>query len=166
VEILETGLREALLRLGGNGGIDVEHLDGLTHNITLALKELQATKAEREKGVDVEDSPKNGGEQCDATAGRESVELIDATSPTAIEYLGTPSTNPSNSPQPKALFLPKEDTSRQIEPYDDLPMGFCDPDLHTLDPLCVLSVAGVSGVFLGWQELDPLGAYYGLNLVQ
>jgi hypothetical protein len=126
VEVLETGLREALLRLNAAGGfhlpdsptsnppsptsanfLDHTH-DSINYNITQALKELQAMKAEREKGVysgqEHEDSSDHDHD--DTASRRDSSESTRTGSSIKSEDLATPLTTPSNSPLPKTLFLP------------------------------------------------------------
>ena len=134
VEILETGLREALLRLNANGGIQLphspassppsptavnflEHSHDLTYNITQALKELQSMKEEREKGLYAEqneDSSDHGDHE--TSSRRDSAESTRTASSAKTEDLATPITSPLNSPQTKTLFLPTDLSQPQLFP--------------------------------------------------
>jgi hypothetical protein len=138
VDILETGLREALLRLNASGGIHLphsptsnppsptaanflDHSHDLTYNITQALKELQSMKAEREKGMYDHESEHDHSDHGDTTSRRDSAESTHTTEsihsdiPSAkIEDLATPLTSPANSPLQKTLFLKTETSATDI----------------------------------------------------
>jgi len=138
VDILETGLREALLRLNASGGIQLphspssnppsptsvnflDHSHDLTYNITQALKELQSMKVEREKGIysehDHESDHDDHGE--DSSSHRDSAESTQTVSSVKVEDLATPMTSPSNSPVLKTQFLPSEISQPQPRQYTD-----------------------------------------------
>jgi hypothetical protein len=131
---LETGLREALLRLNTTGGIQLpnspassppsptgvnflEHSHDLTYNITQALKELQSMKEEREKGLYTEQHEDSSHHSDHETSTRrDCAESIHTASSAKTEDLATPLTSPSNSPQIKTLFLPTDLSQPQLFP--------------------------------------------------
>jgi len=145
-KVLERGLREAIL-LAGNEGIVVKHSPackvvspiaddvvngsyGVRHNITLALEELEAMKAEREKSLDAGHSPKNGrGDQGDDTPRSESFELTDTTSPIDKVYIGTTQYIYSHA-------------------------SFVGCDMDALNPLSVISAVGANGTPPSWPQSD------------
>jgi hypothetical protein len=125
VDVLETGLREALLRLNATGSFHLpdspptnppsptaanflDHSHDLNYNITQALKELQAMKSEREKGIysEPEHDDHSDHDHDDTSSRRDSGESTRAASSVKTEDLATPLTSASNSPLPKTLFLP------------------------------------------------------------
>lgn len=144
VEVLETGLREALLRLNQAGGIHLPHspssnppsptaanfLDhsrDLSYNITQALKELQSMKAEREKGMysEHEHDSDHTSEHGDLSSRRDSGESTEAMLSAKSEDLATPLTSPANSPPQKTLFLPSELSQPLFQPqYPDNSINF------------------------------------------
>jgi len=141
VDILETGLREALLRLNANGGIHLpnspssspqspssanflDHPHDLNYNITQALKELQSMKVEREKGLYSEDHDSDHSEHSDSLSTRGRAESTHTIMSAKTEDLATPLTSPSNSPLPKTLFLPNEVSQPQM------PSQFSDNSLN------------------------------------
>jgi len=142
VDILETGLREALLRLNASGGIQLphspasnppsptavnflDHSHDLTYNITQALKELQSMKTEREKGIYSDhDHESDHGDHYEDSSRRDSAESTHTVSSVKIEDLATPLTSPSNSPVPKTLFLPSELSQPPPRQYTDNNLNF------------------------------------------
>ena len=142
MDILETGLREALLRLSASGGFQLphspssnppsptstnflDHSHDLTYNITQALKELQAMKVEREKGIYSDHDHDDHTDHGDSTSRRDSDESTHTMLSAKIEDLATPLTSPSNSPPPKALFLPSELSQPPLQPqYPDSNLNF------------------------------------------
>jgi hypothetical protein len=144
VDVLETGLREALLRLNQTGGIHLPHsptsnppsptaanfLDhsrDLSYNITQALKELHSMKIEREKGTysEHEHDSDHTSEHGDASSRRDSAEASDTMFSAKTEDLATPLTSPANSPPQKTLFLPPEMSQPLFQPqYPESGMNF------------------------------------------
>jgi len=141
VEVLETGLREALLRLNQAGGIHLphspssnppsptaanflDHSHDLSYNITQALKELQSMKSEREKGMysehehehEHEHDSDHTSEHGDVSSRRDSAESTQTMLSAKSEDLTTPLTSPANSPPQKALFLPSEMSQPLFQP--------------------------------------------------
>jgi hypothetical protein len=170
VDILETGLREALLRLSQAGGIQLphsptsnppspssatflDHAHDLTYNITQALKELQQMKDEREKGLYQEhhDDSEHSDHNSDSASRRDSAESTLTLSSVKTEDLATPLTSPSNSPPPKALFLPSEVSQPPLKPqpiYSDSSLNFYQAyyDRQTTTPM--LNAPTSTGPFL------------------
>lgn len=147
VEILETGLREALLHLNGHGGIRLPHSPSsnppsptsanyleqshdLNYNITQALKELQAMKAEREKGLYSENEhDSDHSDHGEISSSRRDSDESTVTTSAKTEDLATPLTSPSNSPIQKTLFLPTEVTQPpvQLQQYSESGVNFFQP---------------------------------------
>jgi hypothetical protein len=182
VEILETGLREALIRLNGVGGFQLphspasnppsptsnnflDHSHDLTYNITQALKELQAMKTEREKGI--YSDPEHDGEHSDhgdSSSRRDSDESTHTMS-SKIEDLATPLTSPSNSPPPKALFLPTDVPRAQISShYQDSSLNFYQAYYDRQTSNSVLNVPVYDELSLSWLDSVALDGSYGLAL--
>jgi len=185
VDILETGLREALLRLNGVGGFQLphspasnppsptssnflDHSHDLTYNITQALKELQSMKSEREKGL-YSDHDGDHSDHGDASSRRDSDESTHSMS-IKIEDLATPLTSPSNSPPPKALFLPSEMSQAQITPqYSDSNLNFYQAYYDRQTANAVLNVPATGPLVydelsLSWLDSVALDDSYGLSL--
>ena len=137
VEVLETGLREALLRLNQAGGIHLphspssnppsptaanflDHAHDLSYNITQALKELQSMKSEREKGTysehEHEHDSDHTSEHGEDSSRRDSAESTHTMLSAKTEDLTTPLTSPANSPPQKALFLPSDMSQPLFQP--------------------------------------------------
>lgn len=168
MEILETGLREALLRLNAAGGIQLphspasnppsptsshymEHSHDLTYNITQALKELQQMKTEREKGMYSEHSD-HDGDHSDHDSRRDSGESTHAMSSAKTEDLATPLTSPSNSPPPtsKALFLPSEMIAQpQVSAYPESNLNFYQAYYDRQTSVPVLNLAAANAATAG-----------------
>ena len=141
MEVLETGLREALLRLNATGGFHIpnsptsnapsptssnflDHSHDLNYNITQALKELHAMKTEREKGTYSEQEHGDHSDHDEVASQHDSGESIRTISSTKTEDSATPLTSPANSPLPKTLFLPG-DLSQPI-PQAQFPESNCN----------------------------------------
>jgi hypothetical protein len=190
VEILETGLREALLRLNATGGIQLphspasnppsptaanflDHSHDLTYNITQALKELQAMKVEREKGMYSENDHDHDGdhsEHGDSASRRDSAESTRTMSSIKTEDLATPLTSPSNSPAPKALFLPTEMHQTNMHPqYPESNLNFYQAyyDRQTSASVVNVPTAGpfvYDELSLSWLDSVALDDTYDLTL--
>jgi hypothetical protein len=157
VEILETGLREALLRLNASGEFRLPHSPSnnphsptsnncLDYNITQALKELQAMKVEREKGFSSVIGRDNHGDHGDSRPRRDSAE---SPRTTKIEDLVSP------SPPPKAQFSPAYLLQLTTQPK------FADSNLNPYEECCDQPSNSVphyptGGPFMydGWFDLD------------
>jgi len=186
VDILETGLREALLRLNANGGFQLphspastppsptaanflDHSHDLTYNITQALKELQAMKAEREKGIYSEHEHDDHSEHGGSVSRRDSGEST-LTMSVKTEDLATPLTSPSNSPPPKALFLPLETSPTPAIPqYPDSNINFYQAyyERQTSNPVFSVAPAGpfvYDDLSLTWLDSVALDETYHLSL--
>ena len=187
MEILETGLREALLRLNASGGFQLphspssippsptsadflDHSQDVTFNITQALKELQAMKAEREKGIYLEHEHDERSEHGDGVSRRDSGEST-RTMSAKSEDLATPLTSPSNSPPPKALFLPSEEITQTPVPaqYPDSNFNFYQAyyDRHTSNSVLSVSTGGTfvyDDLSLSWLDSVALDETYNLSL--
>ena len=188
MEILETGLREALLRLNTSGGFHfphspasnppspssanfLDHSHDLTYNITQALKELQAMKVEREKHMYSEnDHDGERSDHGDSVSRRDSAESTGTMSSAKTEDLATPLTSPSNSPPQKTLFLPTEVSQTQPQPqYPDSNLNFYPAYYDRQTSNSVLNVAP-SGSFaydelsLSWLDSVALDDAYDLPL--
>jgi hypothetical protein len=186
VDILETGLREALLRLNTNGGFQLphspasippsptaanflDHSHDLTYNITQALKELQAMKVEREKGIYSEHEHDDHSEHDDSVSRRDSGEST-RTMSAKSEDLATPLTSPSNSPPPKALFLASELSPAPVLPqYPDSSLNFYQAyyDRQTSNPVVSVQTAGpfmYDDLSLSWLDSVALDETYNLSL--
>jgi hypothetical protein len=187
VDILETGLREALLRLNASGGFQLPHspassppsptsvnfLDhsrDLTYNITQALKELQAMKVEREKGIYSDHDHDNHSDHGDSSSRRDSDESIQTMSSIKIEDLVTPLTSPASSPPPKALFLPTELSQASVQAqYPESNVNFYQPycDRQTSIPVLNVPTAGpfvYDELSLSWLDPVALDDSYNLSL--
>src|SRR5271169_5205789 len=187
VDILETGLREALLRLNASGGFQLprspassppsptstnflDHSRDLTYNITQALKELQAMKAERERGIYSDHDHDNHSDHGDSSSRRDSGESIQTMSSIKIEDLATPLTSPANSPSPKALFLPTDLSQASVEPqYPESNLNFYQAYYDRQTSIPVLNVPTV-GPFaydelsLSWLDSVALDDSYNFSL--
>ena len=190
VEILETGLREALLRLNQAGGIQLPHLPssnppsptpanfldhahGLNYNITQALKELQAMKEEREKGQYQEQhEDSEHSDNSDSASRRGSSESTHGASSIKSEDLATPLTSPSNSPAPKALFLPSEISQPCQQSYPDTNSNLYQPYYDRQAPLSLVNFTTTTGPFicdelsLSWLDSVALDDTYDLSSLQ
>jgi len=191
VDILETGLREALLRLNASGGFQLphspasnppsptashflDHSHDLTCNITQALKELQAMKVEREKEIysDHEHEHDDHSDHGDTGSRRDSAESTHTMSSAKIEDLATPLTSPSNSPPPKALFLPSELAQPPLNPqYTDSNINFYqayyDRQISNTIPTLNLAATGqfaYDELSLSWLDSVAMDDTYGLSL--
>jgi hypothetical protein len=167
VEILETGLREALLHLNGHGGVRLphsptsepasptsatylDHATDLNYNITQALKELQAMKTEREKGMysenDHDSDHSDHGESISSR--RDSAEPTRTASSAKTEDLATPLTTPANSPLPqKTLFLSTE-VSQPVQ------LAYVENSLNFYPPLFDRNTVGVQNMAQGFNYED------------
>ena len=187
VDILETGLREALLRLNANGGFPqlphspasappsptavnfLDHSHDLTYNITQALKELQAMKSEREKGIYSEHDHDDHSDHDDSVSRRDSGEST-RTMSAKSEDLATPLTTPSNSPPPKALFLPSEVPQTPILPlYPESNLSFYQAyyDRQTTNPVLTVQTNApymYDDLSLSWLDSTALDEAYNLSL--
>jgi hypothetical protein len=186
VEILETGLREALLRLNASGGFHLQHNPGsnpsspastnfldhshdLNYNITQALRELQAMKVEREKGVYSDHNHDDHSDHGESALRSNSAELTDPMSSAKTEDLATPLTSPSNSPPPKALFLPS-DLSQPLSPqFPESNINFYQGyyDRQTPNPVLNLSSTGAflyDDLSLSWLDSVALNDNYNISL--
>jgi hypothetical protein len=186
VEILETGLREALLRLNASGGFQLphspasnppsptaanflDHSHDLTYNITQALKELQAMKTEREKGVYSDHEHDDHSDHGDSASRRDSGESTHTMSAKS-EDLATPLTSPSNSPPPKALFLPSEISQpSMVAQYPESNLNFYQAyyDRQTSNPVLSIQTAGAfmyDDLSLSWLDSVALDETYSLPL--
>jgi hypothetical protein len=186
VEILETGLREALLRLNANGGFHLHHssasnpsspastnfLDNshdLNYNITQALRELQAMKVEREKSVYSDHSHDDHSDHGESAFRSDSAELTDPMSSAKTEDLATPLTSPSNSPPPKALFF-ASDFSQPLSPqFTESNINFYQSYYDRQTPNSVLNLPS-TGPFLyddpslSWLDSVALNDNYNISL--
>ena len=191
VEILETGLREALLHLNGHGGIRLPHSPSsnppspssanyleqshdLNYNITQALKELQAMKAEREKGLysenehdsDHSDHSDHGGEI--PSSRRDSDESTVTVSSAKTEDLATPLTSPSNSPIQKTLFLPTGVSQPPVQPqhYSESGVNFFQPyfDRNSSNGQIMAASFPYEELNLSWLDSIALDDSYDLSL--
>ena len=158
MDILETGLREALLHLSASGGFQLphspssnppsptstnflDHSHDLTYNITQALKELQAMKVEREKEIYSDHDHDDHSDHGDSTSRRDSDESTHTMLSAKIEDLATPLTSPSNSPPPKALFLPSDVSQPPLQPqYTDSNLNFYQGYYDRQTPNSVINV--------------------------
>ena len=168
VEILETGLREALLQLNVHGGIRLphspsseplsptaanylDHATDLHYNITQALKELQAMKSEREKGIysenDHDSDHSDHGES--PSSRRDSAESSRTASSAKTEELTTPITSPSNSPPQKALFLPNEVTQTPFQ------MQFVENNIAFYQPFYDRNITTAQNLATQFNYEDP-----------
>jgi len=186
VDILETGLREALVRLNANGGFQLphsptsapasptaanflDHSHDLTYNITQALKELQAMKAEREKGIYSEHEHDDHSDHGDSVSRRDSGEST-RTMSAKSEDLATPLTSPSNSPPPKALFLPSELSQTPVLPqYPESNLNFYQAyyDRQTTNAVSSVPTNGpyvYDDLSLSWLDSAALDETYNLSL--
>jgi len=179
VEVLETGLREALLRLNAAGGFQLpnspssnppsptsanflDHTHDLNYNITQALKELHAMKSEREKGTYSEQEHGDHSDHDDVASQHDSGESIRTISSVKTEDSATPLTSPPNSPLSKTLFLPG-DLSQPI-PQAQFPESNCNFYQVYYEQSASNSIlAGATTALYGYDEtgfpwLDP-GAF-------
>lgn len=182
MDILETGLREALFRLNASGGFQLPHPESnppsptvtnfldhshdLNYNITQALKELQTMKVEREKGVYSDhDHDDRSSDHGDSSSGRDSAESTHAMS-AKMEDLATPLTSPSNSPPPKALFLPSDLSQPPLNPqYAESSLNFYQA--YTSDPILNIPTVGpfvYDELSLSWLDSVALDDSYNLSL--
>ena len=87
-----------------------------------------------------------------------------------IEDLATPLTSPSNSPPPKALFLPSDLSQPPLQPQPtDLNLNFYQPYYDRQTPNSVLNVPtgalfGYDELGLSWLESFALDDNYNLSL--
>jgi hypothetical protein len=186
VDILATGLREALLRLNASGGFQLprspassppsptsanflDHSRDLTYNITQALKELQAMKVERERGIYSDHDHDNHSEHGDSSSRQDSGESIQTMS-IKIEDLATPLTSPANSPPPKALFLPTELSQASVQPqYPECNVNFYQAyyDRQTSIPVLNVPTGGpfvYDELSISWLDSVALDDSYNLSL--
>lgn len=189
VEILETGLREALLHLNASGGFQLphspesnppspssanflDHSHDLTYNITQALKELQGMKVEREKGIysDNDHDHDDHSDHADSVSRPDIAESTHTTSSAKIEDLATPLTSPSNSPPPKTLFLPSDLSQPPLDPqYTESSFNFYQTyyDRQTSIPVLNIPAAGpyvYDELSLSWLDSVPLDDTFNLSL--
>ena len=191
MEILETGLREALLQLNTHGGIRLphspsstppsptsanylDHATDLNYNITQALKELQAMKSEREKGSlfpendhdhdhDSEHSD-HGDSPISRHDSAESTASCSASSSSAkTDELVTPVTSLADSPPPqKTLFLETEITSAPLQ------VSYMDNSLNFYPPVNAVGVQNMTFNYddlnLTWLDTIALDETYDITL--